>query len=99
MMRRRLVTNVVSKNSTRVAMTAIAGNHLPHRVATSEEHCEHQRDCAPSIGTPRFSCSHRPVAGQIGIDARWWTTHPPLHGFGVAGRGVATGYASPDLCC
>ena len=48
-MRFRFMPNISSKNGERVAMIAIAGDHLPTRVAAGEKNCKGQSDSAPTI--------------------------------------------------
>src|SRR5712671_1060423 len=47
----RFVPHISSKNGERVAMIAIAGDHLPNCVAAGEKNCEDERD--GEVGTQR----------------------------------------------
>src|ERR1700719_133163 len=87
-MRFRFMPNISSKNGERVAMIAIAGDHLPSCVAAGEKDCECQSDSAPPINTrQRSSYSHRPMGGFV-----WFNTSRR-----TARRAVATGSARRNL--
>src|SRR6478672_3764564 len=78
----RFMPNISSKNGERVAMIAIAGDHLPTCVAADEKDCECERDSAPAINT-----RHRSMGCFV-----WFNTSRR-----TARRTVATGSARRDL--
>ena len=65
-------TNLSSENDERIAMIAISGNDFRNCVAAGNQNRQEQRDCAPETNAatrPLILCNHRPVAGQINIQA------------------------------
>src|SRR4029077_4353177 len=68
-MRFRCMPNISSKNGERVAMIAIAGDHLPTCVAAGENDCQHKRCHSPKVGSVR--CADRtPQRGVPTINLR-----------------------------
>src|SRR5260370_10653538 len=87
-MRFRFMPNISSKNGERVAMIAIAGDHLPTCVAAREKDCKCQSDSAPPMNTrQRSSYSHRPMCGLALFNTSRRT----------ARRAVSTGSARREL--
>src|SRR4029077_20753643 len=65
----RFVQHISSKNGQRVAMIAIAGDHLPTCVAAGEKDCEDERCPGPKVGSAR--CADRtPQRGVPTINLR-----------------------------
>src|SRR6478735_2630492 len=87
-MRFRFMPHISSKSGERIAMIAIAADHLPNCVAAGEKNCQGQRDSAPLIDMrKRSSRNRRPMGSLVCFNTCRRTAH----------RAVATKIACCDL--
>src|SRR4051812_9173994 len=69
-MRFRFLPHIVSKDSQRISVIAIAGDDLPTCVAAGEKDCKRQSKSAPPMNTRQSSsCRHRSMGELVWFDA------------------------------